>query len=337
MPTTRSVPTLVVIALAACSNLTAQGLILPPPDLNPGDQYRVLFVTDSTRDATSTEVADYDAFVTADADAVPTLAALGTTWQAVVSTESIHALAHTAATPPFAGPVPVYRPDGARVADDSTGGRSHLWGTITGAPLSAPVRMTASGQDAGDAWVWTGSTGAGRADWPLGDTSRPNATIGRTLQTTNRWLRTTNLPQTRSLRLFGLSGILIVPLDSAESTRLGSPANPQAFLPGTISGPVIGQTWDPRIDHTSFLPGAVADFAIFSSAPTNQSLGSLGTLLCDLTGHVVLGTAGPGVPFGVSFPFDNAFVGATMCVQGGSLDASSVFLANALDVTIGTR
>ncbi len=31
---------------------------VPPPGLNPGDPYRILFVTDSMRDATSTDIAD---------------------------------------------------------------------------------------------------------------------------------------------------------------------------------------------------------------------------------------------------------------------------------------
>jgi hypothetical protein len=63
-----------------------------PPGLSPGDQYHLIFLTSGTRDATSSNIADYDAFVTDQANLSPVLAALGTTWRALGSTGTANAI-----------------------------------------------------------------------------------------------------------------------------------------------------------------------------------------------------------------------------------------------------
>ncbi|MBI1923977.1 hypothetical protein HYR99_06980 [Candidatus Poribacteria bacterium] len=60
--------------------------ITVPTSLTPGAQYRLAFVTSTTRDALSSNIADYNTFVSNAANAVPELAALGTTWRAIAST-----------------------------------------------------------------------------------------------------------------------------------------------------------------------------------------------------------------------------------------------------------
>jgi hypothetical protein len=48
------------------------GIILQTPaGLDPGDQFRFVFVTDGSRNATSTNIADYDSFVNAQAGGAP--------------------------------------------------------------------------------------------------------------------------------------------------------------------------------------------------------------------------------------------------------------------------
>ena len=47
--------------------------------------------------------------------------------------------------------------------------------------------------------------------------------------------------------------------DSLEIVRPGIPPNPSALRPGVTSGPVVGGTWDPYIDHSVFMPGAIID------------------------------------------------------------------------------
>ena len=52
--------------------------VTAPTSLNVGDQYRLVFVTSAVRDATSTNIADYIAFVSGVANGQAELAALGT-------------------------------------------------------------------------------------------------------------------------------------------------------------------------------------------------------------------------------------------------------------------
>lgn len=69
------------LGLTAFSAITAP--ITIPTGLNPGDQCRIAFVTSTIRVVTSSNIADYNEFVTAAADTVTELAALGTSWTAI--------------------------------------------------------------------------------------------------------------------------------------------------------------------------------------------------------------------------------------------------------------
>ncbi|MEM7308086.1 MAG: hypothetical protein AAF682_15515 [Planctomycetota bacterium] len=121
----------------------------------------------------------------------------------------------------------------------------------------------------------------------------------------------------------------------AEVIRAGNPPNPIALLPGATSGPVLGATWDPRIDHATFLPAAVLDLLGVAVGSANVPLGPLGTLLCDVTQPPLLFTAGPGAPFSVPIPPDCNLLGAGLCAQGASSDGAVVRLTNALDIVLG--
>lgn len=125
---------------------------------------------------------------------------------------------------------------------------------------------------------------------------------------------------------------------SSEIVRLGTPPNPNAFLPGVTSGPVIGFTWDPVIDHTTFVTDSVIDFMIITANPFNSDLGlPVGTLLCNPTDAFFLyRVTGPGVPFSFPIAPEPTIVGVTLCSQGGSINTNfEAILANALDLTIG--
>ena len=65
------------VVMMTAANVFA-AIITQPTSLNPGDTYRLAFVTSTVRDATSTNIADYNTFVTLAANAVPALASLGT-------------------------------------------------------------------------------------------------------------------------------------------------------------------------------------------------------------------------------------------------------------------
>src|SRR4051812_38888348 len=68
-------------------------MLQTPAGLNPGDQFRFVFVTDGIRDATSTNIADYDSFVNAEAGGATYDGAV-VNWLAIGSTDSVDAIAH---------------------------------------------------------------------------------------------------------------------------------------------------------------------------------------------------------------------------------------------------
>ena len=58
-------------------------IVTKPPNLVDGDRYRLVFVTSGTRNALSANIADYNSFVTQQANLEPELAALNTIWKAI--------------------------------------------------------------------------------------------------------------------------------------------------------------------------------------------------------------------------------------------------------------
>jgi hypothetical protein len=101
---------------AVAPTLVSAAAVLPI-GLDPGDQYRVIFVTSVAHDALSPNISDYDAFVNSAANAPGSaLASLNATWTAIGSTESVSAKQHLGT---FSEPI--YRPDGVLVADGSAG------------------------------------------------------------------------------------------------------------------------------------------------------------------------------------------------------------------------
>jgi hypothetical protein len=125
---------------------------------------------------------------------------------------------------------------------------------------------------------------------------------------------------------------------SIELVRLGTPANPNVFLPGQTSGPVTGEVWDPVVDHTTFMPGALQDImGVSFTGPVNISFPGLGTLLCEaFLAEPRFYFTTPSTPFALNIPDVSAIVGLSLCTQAFSTDGISVGLTNALDITIGS-
>ena len=113
---------------------TPTPIVTVPTGLNPGDKYRLVFVTSGTRDATSANIADYNTFVT---NQVTPTSALGLsltangltpTWTAIGSTATVNAKTNTL-TDPVANAstsVPIYLINGNKVAT----GYGDLWDEI---------------------------------------------------------------------------------------------------------------------------------------------------------------------------------------------------------------
>lgn len=126
-------------------------------------------------------------------------------------------------------------------------------------------------------------------------------------------------------------------LAAAELPVGGTPANPSAFLPGAAYGPVLGATWNPSVDHTSFVPTSVADFLLISAVATEVDLGPVGTLLCAPPYLAILVDLQPSSPFQIPIPPDCELMGVTLRAQAGSSpDGAAFSLANALDITFGS-
>ena len=160
--------TLILLAATlAASSLQAQ-IQIPPPDLQLGDQYRILFVTEAQRDATSTDIGDYNAFVATDAGQSPALSGINTQWRAVCCTATVNAIQNTGTGQPPGGGngVPIYLVSGQRVFDNYDA----LWSQN---PL-VPPEVTSSGLVSATDLVWTGCTANGTPQGP----SNPFAPLG---------------------------------------------------------------------------------------------------------------------------------------------------------------
>jgi hypothetical protein len=174
-----------------------------PTGLNTGDQYRLAFVTSSEtfRDATSTDIADYNAFITGAANAVPSLLALDTTWTAIASTSTVDARDNTGTDPGTAVGVPIYLLNDTRIANNN----ADLWDG------SIPTRLQID-QNGDVRWgvtrVWTGTGADGTASEPLGGAT---PRTGLWSYTTSRWIVYDLKPSTDTYSLYGISGILTVP------------------------------------------------------------------------------------------------------------------------------
>lgn len=124
-----------------------------------------------------------------------------------------------------------------------------------------------------------------------------------------------------------------------ETVRLGSPANPQALLPGQSGPPQAGLTWEPRVDHTTFLPAATTDVLAISFSQVNlTAVGVQGTLLCARPFYATFMNGTPGSNFSIPIPASYSTLGMQFSAQAASLDGSGVWhLTNALDCTIGNQ
>ncbi len=301
-----------------------------PANLQPGDVYRILIVTDESRNATSSNIAVYNQFVTNEVATNGPLAALGAEWKALASTSAVNARTNTGTNASDLSR-PIYLRNGTLIANDY----AQLW---SGSLLAQPRISTSGANQSGAAW--TGSTPSG-SQAPGGALGAGAPWAGNLTTTSPFWMQSFQINGVSSFRLYALSSEIVVPLEAQEVPRVGSSSNPNVFLPGVTSKPIIGQTWDPVIDHSQFVPDATLDFVLISPDPTSVPLPGIatGNLLCNLAiWHVSISNFTPGTPFEFALPNSAALVGNAYCVQGGSLNngATPMHFANALDIVIGT-
>jgi len=203
-------PTLCVLALAVVglsSTSAAAGIITVPPGLAPGSQYRLVFNTVNVFTATSSNIADYNTDVNTEADSIAALAALGTTWTAIASTESVNAITNIGSDPG----VPIYGLNGTEVVSDATTGSKGLFS----GSLLAPILFSETGVDETGRGDWTGTspTGVANATHALGDSAPVIGLIG---DANGTWIDDLTFPAGTGFPLYGISGVLTVPSAAPE-------------------------------------------------------------------------------------------------------------------------
>ena len=182
------------------------GLI--PSGLGAGDRFRLLFRTSTTRDATSTDIADYDAFVQAAAGAGHAdIQSHNAAFKVLGSTADVDARDNTATTYTADDKgVAVYWLNGDKVADDYEDFYDGSWSNADGGKDEDGVART-SPQVGTTAGTYTGSTNDGREATILG-TSRAlgtsNVRVGDPLGGDS------NVGSAATGPFYGLSGVFVV-------------------------------------------------------------------------------------------------------------------------------
>jgi hypothetical protein len=183
-----------------------------PPSLPIGSQYQLIFVTEGVRDATSADIADYNAFVTAEAALNPDLPA--TTWHAVASTASVAAAGNA---PQLAF---VYNTQGILVADFEDD-------LYNNQGILNPVLYDQHGNEL-ENLVWTGSDRHGLPMLPLG--AGVNATAGFSFASGVLGIEGGPGPTVTELPLYALSEVITVVPEPGTVTLMVLGLLPIAFL-----------------------------------------------------------------------------------------------------------
>ena len=144
---------LILVSLGLCAPAAAAPITVPT-SLNPGDEYRLAFVTSDQRNGASSLITSYNAFVTGVANIQPALTSLGTTWKAIGSTATVDARDNTGTNPVVDGVgVPIFLLNDTLLANDNL----DLWdGSIL-----VPFEIDEGGSAIQQSFVWTGTSSSG--------------------------------------------------------------------------------------------------------------------------------------------------------------------------------
>lgn len=184
------------------SNFANASLVVPA-DLSPGDRYHVIFVSSTTRDTLSSNIADYDSHVQAAADAAGIGTSIGLDWLAVGSTSSMDAIDHLSPLFTSTNDIPIYNQNGDLVSQSFIG----LWDSS----IDNAVAYTETGLYIDRGPVFTGTETNGLAsNNPLG--SQQLVSVGVTSQADSNWIDAlVLLPSGTGGSLYALSAEVVVP------------------------------------------------------------------------------------------------------------------------------
>jgi hypothetical protein len=201
-------------SLLAATSLQAAPITVPT-SLNPGDQYRLAFVTSGVRDATSPFIDDYNDFVQAHADAVPELWNLGVSWNAIGSTSDDDARDNTGTNPFVATGVPIFLLNDTKLVEDN----ADLWAAF----LIRALDVTEKGDfvlPTADPFVWTGSDFEGVVSFPLGDNGGLTTLGVHAFGAGTGWIESSSDFSFFRYPLYGISEILTVVVPEPSSFLL---------------------------------------------------------------------------------------------------------------------
>jgi hypothetical protein len=206
----KSIAVCLFAAIAAIPGLSAWAdPITVPAGLNPGDQYRLAFVTSTSKIGGFSDIAVYNAFVTTVANSVPQLAALGTTWSAIGSTGTVNAYDNTDTNPNTAIGDPIYNLGGNLVASSN----AVLWSNNPRVRLTSPIDINESGT-VFTTEVFTGTKLTGVADTnalhPRTGLPLAFAIAGNDIATSSSWVFFNPENVEVPLPFYALSGVLTV-------------------------------------------------------------------------------------------------------------------------------
>ena len=191
-----------IVMATAASSASASLVISTPTGLNPGDHFRIMFVTTGTIDATSINISTYDTFVNTDANGA-TYNGSVISWKAIGSTISVNAITHIGTTGSA-----VYLAGGTKVtsSDDLSG----LW---SGTLLNAPDQYL-SGASVGGVIVYTGTNTDGTAysGYEFGNSTE--SLFGISMSTNSDWVANDFDNNENAHHLYGISSDLVVPSGS---------------------------------------------------------------------------------------------------------------------------
>ena len=219
------------ILFGLASVAPAMAIVTVPSGLNPGDQYRLAFVTSTTHNALSSDIDVYNAFVTGVANSQAALAALSTTWKAIGSTASMDARDNTGTNPSATG-VPIYLLNDKLIANNN----ADLWDGSIDNPLNIDEQ---GGILPALTWTGTISDGMAAGGQALGGLGASVA-AGDSNQADSRWAWTFSVSQENPRPYYALSGDLTAPV----------PIPAAFYLFGTAIAALLGVGWRRRSAST---------------------------------------------------------------------------------------
>ena len=240
-----------------------------PPGLDPEAQYRILFVTDDTRAAGSSDISVYNDFVQDQADAASGDPFDGVTFKALGSTNSVDARCNTQTHTADAhcsgvarvDSVPIYYYKGEKVADD--------YGDFYDGNWASQDPRDENGEVVGGAnpAVFTGSNPSGEAIANhLGN--NPNVRVGRP-KTAGAELAQSNTARSNQRRIYALSEVLTAPGVAADDYD----ADDNGLIEITDLAQLNAMRWDLDGDGVAITGNEASYTAAFPNAAAGMGCG----------------------------------------------------------------